>query len=173
MNAARRRRIHLVAAVAALASMGVAGVASAQAGQGQATPAPKPAAVRPQADGAGAVPERLFEAWDKDRNGVLSQQEFVAGWNGARQRIVTAEHRLQQHFTAADANHDGAIDASEYANLQVVRNAGGKAPPFSTFDANHDQKLAPGEYVAMLRHFAASRPPAATPQPPAANGGKR
>lgn len=166
MNADRIRRVRMVAAMAASVLMSLGGSAFAQAGQAQPTQA------RPQS--ANAVPERLFKVWDKDANGVLSQQEFVAGWNGARQRIATAEHRLQQHFATADANHDGAIDATEYARLQVVRNAGSKAPAFATFDANHDQRLAPAEYVAMLRRFASARPasPAAAP-PPVANGGKR
>jgi hypothetical protein len=179
MNAASSRRVRGVAAVAASVLMSVAGGAFAQSGQAPPAQArPQPAQSRPQPvqarpPAASAVPERLFKAWDKDANGVLSQQEFVAGWNGARQRIVTAEHRLQQHFATADANHDGAIDAAEYARLEVVRNAGAKAPPFATFDANHDQRLAPGEYVAMLRRFAAARTATPAAPPPAANGGKR
>jgi Ca2+-binding EF-hand superfamily protein len=169
MNAVRNRRIRNMAALAAAGLMAVAGLASAQAAKGQ----PTPVQARPQ-QSADAVPQRLFAAWDKDHNGVLSQQEFVAGWSGARQRIVTAEHRLQQQFKVADANHDGGIDAAEYAGLQVVRNAGGKAPPFATFDANHDQRLAPGEYVAMLRRFGAARARGAAAAPaPAASAGKR
>jgi hypothetical protein len=172
MNAASSRRVRGAAAVAASVLMSFAGGAFAQSGQAPPAQArPQPAQARPPA--ASAVPERLFKAWDKDANGVLSQQEFVAGWNGARQRIVTAEHRLQQHFATADANHDGAIDAAEFARLEVVRNAGTKAPPFATFDANHDQRLAPGEYVAMLRRFAAARTATPAAPPPAANGGKR
>lgn len=133
-----------------------------------ATPAraPAPAASRDEA------PERLFKAWDQDHDGSLSEQEFVEGWDRVRDRVRAGQQRLRAQFEAADANQDGAIDATEYARLQVVRNAGQPAPPLQAFDANRDQRLQFAEYIAMLERIARAmqqpaQPASAAPTPPA------
>lgn len=137
----------------------------AQSASPKSAPPPRPALTAAARGDATAA--NLFKAWDGDHNGVLSEQEFVSGWNNARNRVEVAEQRLAAQFRIVDANHDGGIDAAEYANLQVVRRAGKAAPPLQAFDANRDQRLQFGEYVAMLRRAAASEqhapPPPATP----------
>lgn len=115
-----------------------------------------------------ATAANLFKSWDGDHNGVLSQQEFVSGWDGTRRRVEAAEQRIVAQFKSGDANHDGAIDATEYANLPGIREAGKAAPPLQAFDGNRDQRLEFREYVAMLRRAAADarrQPAPATPAP--------
>ncbi len=111
----------------------------------------KPAAtpVRPQPNPANAT----FTAWDTDRNGSLSPQEFRTGWQQASQaRQVQA--RLRQQFATIDANKSGAIEASEYGSLLLIKQAGKAAPPLARFDANKDGKLQPGEYVQLVATMA-------------------
>lgn len=131
--------------VAALALAAVA-PAFAQAARPQQPAQPQPASNEIEA---------MFAAWDGDHNGVLSRQEFGNGWNTLRQRAESSiESRLREQFDKVDANHDGAIGAGEYGNLVLVRQAGKSAPPLSTFDANHDQRLQFDEYVELVRGMA-------------------
>lgn len=113
-------------------------------------------AAKPQPQPASNEIDALFAAWDADHNGVLSQQEFRGGWNTLRQQAESrVEARLRDQFDKVDGNHDGAIAAGEYGNLLLVRQAGKSAPPLSAFDANHDQRLQFGEYLALVRDMAA------------------
>jgi Ca2+-binding EF-hand superfamily protein len=163
------RRRCLVVAIVFASSVPAVGFAQARATQ---APTPRPAtpatATKPQARND-ATAANLFKSWDGDHNGVLSQQEFVSGWDGTRRRVEAAEQRIVAQFRAGDANHDGAIDATEYANLPGIREAGKAAPPLQAFDGNRDQRLEFREYVAMLRRAAAAdarrQPVPATPAP--------
>lgn len=118
------------------------GAASAVASAQQAArPAPADPAVQ------------AFKAWDKDANGALSQAEFRSGWQQL-QRIAEVQGRLRQQFGRIDANDDGGIDASEYGQLLLVKQAGRQAPPLARFDANANGKLEFGEYVELVRAMA-------------------
>lgn len=126
-----------------------------------ATPAPaatSPArAVAPSpADGQAATPEQLFLAWDKDKNKMLTPDEFKNGWESAREQNIMG--RIEAQFRAADKNKSGLIEATEFANLPLVKRAGAGAPPMSAFDANKDQLIDFKEYLdlvsAMLKRLA-------------------
>jgi Ca2+-binding EF-hand superfamily protein len=120
----------------------------------QAAPAsqPKPAQAAPQ-----QVPPEIdtaFQAWDADHNGTLSLQEFRNGWLVLR-RTAEMQARLREQFHKLDANGTEALEANEYANLVLVKQAGKSAPPLSAFDANKNQRLEFGEYVELIRRLAA------------------
>jgi hypothetical protein len=133
---------------------------------GAACAADAPARKAAPAPRADASADAAFKALDTDRNGVLSSQEFRAGYAGL-QRAIAVEIRLAEQFRAVDANHDGAIDGGEYARLVLVGRLGKAAPPLSTFDANGDHKLGFGEYVAAVRRLAALQSQATAKKAPA------
>lgn len=121
----------------------VAGTAAAQA---PAPAAPAAPSQTPQADAA-------FASMDADRNGTLTREEFRAGWV-ALMRAQAVRATLRRQFDAVDANDDGAIDAGEYRNLQLVRQAGAQAPALAQFDANRDGKLDFAEYLELVKQLA-------------------
>ena len=130
----------------------------------QANPPAKPAAaaaadktVPPEVDAA-------FAAWDVDKNGALSRDEFRNGWIALR-RAGELQARLRTQFHTVDANKNDAIDASEYGTLVLVKRAGNAAPPLSAFDANKDQKLEFDEYLALVQRMAQPAAKAAAPAP--------
>ena len=118
-----------------------AGVVHAQ----QPATAAKPA-VAPKPDLAADT----FRNWDKDGSGDLSLVEFRAGWQQAQQ-VANVQMRLRQQFGRVDLNDDNAIDASEYAKLVLIRNAGTAAPPMARFDTNANGTLQFGEYAALVQ----------------------
>lgn len=142
------------------AAAGLAGLLLATAAVAQAP------AARPAAAAAKPVPSQInavFAAWDADRNGSLSQQEFSNGWSMLR-RASAMQQRLRAQFNAIDANKNAAIDASEYSNLVLVKQAGKSAPPLSAFDSNKNQRLEFAEYLQFVRRMDAA-PRAAAPAP--------
>lgn len=171
MNPTRR----IAAALAATTALAIAGSAFAQAPQAQpaaatpaqpatqaATPAPKPAAAGVRAEPAPARVEAAFKAWDTDRNGALTLEEFRTGWQNVRRGgAQTAQAGLQQQFKQLDANGNGGIDRTEYPNMMLVKRAGGAAPPFSEFDRDSSQKLEFAEYTALVQRLGA-KPAAAS-----------
>ena len=128
----------LSAAIAAAAS----GSALAQAA-GAAAPGNAQAAQSKQ-----VTPETIFNNWDKDKNKTLSVDEFRAGWTEIQMRQVLA--KLHQNFAAMDVNKNNALEQSEFANLEVIKKAGAKAPMLSAFDADKNGKLEFKEYVQMI-----------------------
>ena len=112
---------------------------------GLALASPAAAPQQPPADA-------IFSAWDANKDGALSKEEFRTGWAGLRQRAAVA--RLRTQFDRTDANDDQAIDATEYRALVLVRRAGASAPPLSRYDASKDGKLQFDEYVAMVQDLA-------------------
>jgi len=138
-------RNKLVAATlaAAIAATGT-GAALAQAA------AAKPAA--PAAQGAAAAkavtPETVFNAWDKDKNKALSVDEFRAGWTEIQMRQTVA--KLHQNFVAMDSNKSNALEQNEFANLELIKKAGAKAPMLSAFDTDKNGKLEFKEYVELI-----------------------
>lgn len=122
------------------------------AGNPSSARAAEPAA--PAGSAQAATP--LFDMLDANKDHVLSRQEFQSGYAGL-QRLIAAQLRLREQFGALDANRNGAIDAGEYANLELIRSRGTAAPPMSAFDIDHDQKLGFSEYAALVRRLAAGQ----------------
>jgi hypothetical protein len=98
----------------------------------------------------------MFKAWDKNGDGQLSPAEFRAGREQA-QAVARARAALARQFAAIDANHDRVIDAGEYGNLLLVRDAGKAAPPLARFDADGDGWLEFVEYVRLVETLAPRR----------------
>ena len=94
-----------------------------------------------------------FRAWDRSGDGQLSLVEFRAGWQRA-QALAKTQAGLQRQFAAIDSNRDGGLDAAEYANLVLVKNAGRAAPPLAQFDVDGNGKLAFAEYVKLVEALA-------------------
>lgn len=135
-------RLLIIAGVSfALAS--ACGVAHAQ----NKPAAPAPVKVEPNAADA------AFAAWDVDRNGSLSQQEFRNGWEKVR-RAGQLEANLRRQFLTIDSNKNSAIDPSEYSTLVLIKSAGKSAPSLSSFDTNKDGKLQFVEYITLVQTLA-------------------
>jgi len=149
----------LAAAGTGILSLLLAHAACAQAAATAPAAASADKAVPPEIDAA-------FAAWDLDKNGALSLDEFRSGWVALR-RAGELQARLRTQFHAVDANKNDAIDAGEYGSLVLVKRAGKSAPPLSTFDTNKDQRLEFDEYVELVQRLAAAEraAPAAAPAP--------
>jgi len=126
---------------AGLVAATLTGSAFAQAGAKQAAPANGQAPER-------ATPETVFNAWDKDKNKSLSMEEFKAGWTEIQMRQIVG--KLHQNFVAMDANKSGALEQNEFANLEIIKKAGAKAPMLSAYDTDKNGKLEFKEYVEMV-----------------------
>jgi len=74
---------------------------------------------------------------------------------------VLAEQRLRAEFARHDANKSGKLEASEYANLLLVKRAGAKAPPMTAFDSNKNGGLEFEEYIEFISTAARQAAPAA------------
>ena len=131
-----------------IAGISFALVSACGSAHAQTKPSPT-APVKAEATGADAA----FAAWDVDRNGSLSPQEFRNGWDQVR-RASQLEAQLRRQFMAIDVNKNGAIDPSEYSTLILIKSAGKSAPPLSTFDTNKDGKLQLGEYLKLVQTMA-------------------
>ncbi|MDB6163909.1 MAG: hypothetical protein JWL98_1341, partial [Xanthomonadaceae bacterium] len=93
-------------------------------------------------------PDALFAHWDKDKNKALSLDEFKAGLQ--EMQNAAALRALHDNFVAHDTNKNNVLDATEYANLDLIKKAGTTAPPLSAFDADKNQGLDFKEYVGMV-----------------------
>jgi hypothetical protein len=124
---------------------------AAQAAEGATRVAPGQAAHSPA--------PTLFDSLDTNRDQVLTRREFQAGYAGL-QRVIAMQVRLREQFGVLDVNRSGAIDASEYANLELIRSHGKTAPSLGTFDADNDQKLNFAEYAVLVRRLAPAQGPA-------------
>lgn len=107
--------------------------------------------------------DAVFNAWDTDHNGSLSRREFVAGSQQLRRasearREGVMQQRLRAQFGTLDADKSGALDAHEYARMQLIKRAGTSAPSFSTFDANKNGRLEFAEYVQLVSYLARTAP---------------
>lgn len=152
----------LLTTFALAGSLVVAVSANAQTSTAAPVITPAPSAAAPvrtgpsPGDGQAATADQLFTTWDKDKNRMLSLDEFKNGWESAREQNIIG--RLEAQFRAADKDKSGVIEASEFASLPLIKRAGSGAPPMSAFDANKDQKLDFKEYLdlvpAMLKRLA-------------------
>jgi hypothetical protein len=106
--------------------------------------------------------DAVFNAWDTDHNGSLSKQEFIAGSQQLRRESAVAQ-QLRAQFRTLDADKSGALDAHEYAQMQLIKRAGASAPSFSSFDANKNGRLEFAEYVAVVRQLATAKSATAAP----------
>jgi Ca2+-binding EF-hand superfamily protein len=143
-----------------IALMAMAPAAFAQNAAPAASARPAQAARPAQQAGLGA--DAAFAAWDKDKNGSLSKDEFRAGYDAAIESL--AVQRLRVEFQRHDANHDNRLDAGEYANLALVQHAGKSAPMLSAFDKDKNQSLDFAEYVEFVRVVAKSQMAAPAPK---------
>jgi Ca2+-binding EF-hand superfamily protein len=125
-------------AIAAVMALALAGTAAAQA------TAPAAAANKPRV----ATPDETFALWDKDKNKALSLEEFKAGYQQVQAQ--GAVRKLHQNFVAMDKNKSKAIEQDEFANLELVKKAGSKAPTFSSVDSDKNGKLDFKEYVSLI-----------------------
>lgn len=103
----------------------------------------------PAATAQAAAP-RLFDTLDVNKDQALSREEFQSGYAGL-QRLIAMQVRLREQFGTLDVNRSGAIDAGEYANLELIKSQGKAAPSLIAFDADHDQKLNFAEYATLVR----------------------
>lgn len=145
-------------------ALGLASTAALAVGQDGAKQAAPAAAPRPAGMAPAAQPDAVFAAWDRDRNGTLSREEFRAGWAGARTALATG--RLKAEFARHDGDRNGAIDGNEYLTLTLVKRAGKSAPLLSAFDRDKNRSLSFEEYLDLVRTATRNRPagqPAAQP----------
>lgn len=115
----------------------------------QAAPAAKPAAAQ------GQGPDEVFGRWDKDKNKVLSIEEFRAGFQEVERANMV--RKLHQNFVAMDTNKSNALEQNEFANLELIKKAGAKAPLMSAFDTDKNGKLEFKEYVGMIGTMARNK----------------
>ena len=114
-------------------------------GAAQAQPAsPRPAPSAQDAPGADIV----FTRWDTDKNKSLSAQEFRAGWEEMQFSMIL--RKLHANFVTMDTDKSGALEASEYANLELVRRAGPNAPTMAFYDKDKNGRLDFKEYSLMV-----------------------
>ena len=140
-----------------LIALSVAGTSVAFAQAKPVAQVAKPAQQAQQAQQAqGPTAEAVFTAWDTDKNKSLSLEEFRAGTD--RMAQVATVQRLKGNFDRIDRNHDGALDAGEYATLPVVKQGGAKAPALAKTDADKNGRVEFKEYLAMVASLAKSSP---------------
>jgi hypothetical protein len=78
------------------------------------------------------------EVWDANHDGIYTCQE----WKSYLDRI----------FTAADRNHDGTLDPSEFATVRKADSMLAEAD-FGYFDENQDGKITRKEFVDKPSEF--------------------
>lgn len=129
-----------------------AALAATAAGAVLAQAAP---AANAKAAAKGQGPDEVFGRWDKDKNKVLSIEEFRAGFQEVERANLV--RKLHQNFVAMDANKSNALEANEFANLELIKKAGAKAPLLSAFDTDKNGKLEFKEYVGMIGTMARNK----------------
>ena len=150
-----KRMSKFVAVLAARAISCVLAMVGLLGGASTAAWAAEPAALT----GTTQAATPLFDLLDANKDHVLSRQEFQSGYAGL-QRLITVQVRLRDQFDALDANRNGAVDASEYGKLELIRRLGAAAPSLAAFDDDHDQKLGFSEYSTLVRTLTARQAPA-------------
>lgn len=125
-----------------LAALLPANPARAQSAAAATPPRPSPSAQ--DTPGADAV----FTRWDTDKNKLLSAQEFRAGWEEMQFSMIL--RKLHANFVTMDTDKSGALEAAEYANLELVRKAGPNAPTMAFYDKDKNGRLDFREYSLMV-----------------------
>ena len=140
-------------------------LASAHQAFAQTAGAAKPAAAKPAA--AGKQPDltqgidQMFKAIDKDKNGVISFEEFKAAVVAERRQMLVIE-QLQGNFRAADTNKNNTLSAAEFNALPVMAKLPAPKPAFATYDLNKDQAMDFREFLAFVQQISKTPPPAPT-----------
>jgi Ca2+-binding EF-hand superfamily protein len=96
---------------------------------------PPPGDARPAQD---ATPKTGPESWDANHDGVNTCNEWKS--------------HLERMFTLGDRNHDGRLDASEFATIRRVDPALADAD-FGYFDENQDGKITHDEFVTKPSEY--------------------
>jgi Ca2+-binding EF-hand superfamily protein len=121
----------------------------------QAQTQPTPVAKMPASLSAPAQPadeaDAIFARWDTNHDGVLSRDEFRAGWQ--KLQVATELRQLHEQFVAMDTDKNGCLNATEYAHLALIQKAGKSAPPLSMFDTQKNQCLDFKEYVDLIDYM--------------------
>jgi Ca2+-binding EF-hand superfamily protein len=79
-----------------------------------------------------------MQAWDANHDGIYTCDEW--------------KHYLDRMFNLADRNHDGRLDASEFATVRKVAPILADAD-FGYFDENQDGKITREEFVGKRSEF--------------------
>ena len=82
-----------------------------------------------------AYHEQRFKELDANRDGQVSAEEMDAHHKAKCQTQGGKGAMMDEHFDAADANHDGALTATEAEKMPMV------SKNFKKFDANKDGKV--------------------------------
>jgi Ca2+-binding EF-hand superfamily protein len=87
---------------------------------------------------ADATPKTGPEAWDANHDGINTCNEWKS--------------HLDRMFNLGDRNHDGRLDASEFATIRHVDPALADAD-FGYFDENQDGKITRDEFVSKPSEY--------------------
>ncbi|KAK9112791.1 hypothetical protein Scep_020310 [Stephania cephalantha] len=96
--------------------------------------------------------KRVFDKIDKNRDGLISKDEYKFILNALGKKKVDLE--VRKAFEAADLNNDGFIDFNEFMDLhQKGINAFEIRRAFWSFDLNRDGKISADELCQVLQQL--------------------
>jgi Ca2+-binding EF-hand superfamily protein len=102
--------------------------------------------------------DQMFKAMDKDKNGVLSFEEFKTAVVAERRQMMVIE-QLQNNFKAADTNKNNTLSLAEFNALPVMAKLPAPKPVFATYDLNKDQAMDFREFLGFVQQVSKSNPP--------------
>ena len=113
--------------------------------------------LRTQKNNKGLTVQNTFEAFDKDKDGLVTLDEIRAHLLEIGKGI--SENELKDLFNKADKNSDGKIDVTEFKELVELlpgKESEGKINPnlvkvFEQFDSDHDGLISKEEVRSTLR----------------------
>ena len=113
--------------------------------------------LRTQKNTKGLTVQNTFEAFDKDKDGLVTLDEIRAHLLEIGKGI--SENELKDLFNKADKNSDGKIDVTEFKELVELlpgKESEGKINPnlvkvFEQFDSDHDGLISKEEVRSTLR----------------------
>jgi Ca2+-binding EF-hand superfamily protein len=133
------------------------------AGAQTAKPAPANPAAGKQPDLTQGI-DQMFKAMDKDKNGVLSFEEFKVAVVAERRQMMIIE-QMQANFRAGDTNKNNTLSAAEFNALPVMPKLPSPKPVFATYDLNKDQAMDFREFLGFVQQISAANPPPAPVKP--------
>jgi EF hand len=100
-------------------------------------------------DEAASLADRAFMRHDKDRDGKLTEAEFIAGPGGKRggwfnwnsEEKAAVEKVRKDKFATLDANKDASVDKAEFFTEAKAK--------LAAADTDKDGKVSPWEFRAM------------------------